>query len=174
MKKLKVCLVVSVLVIIALGVLLFLSMTGKLTKVNCSCADCKADYTLDVSKLESIKKGDYNTLKIIGDEYNVITLSTEGKVLFDYEREITNVNNAIDIVRAPDNFLYILTKDGDIYKYYIGVTNNDGMEATKVDEYKDIKRLVEYSSSRRNAGGCNYIIAIDKDNNYKVLNEFCV
>ena len=94
--------------------------------------------------------------------------------MFDYERKITNINNAVDIARAPDNFLYILTKDGDIYKYYIGITKDDGMDATKEEGFKDIKRIVEYSSSKKKAGGCNYIIAIDKDNNYKVLSEFCV
>ena len=174
MKKFKVLSFILLIISVCLGVLLYLSMTGQLFQVNCSCPDCKADYTLDVSKLEAIKKGDYNTLKIIGDQYNVITLQTNGKVLFDYERGITNVTNAIDIVRAPDNYLYMLTKDGDIYKYYIGVTKDDGMDATKVEGFNNIKRLVEYSSSRKQSGGCNYIIAIDKDDNYKTLSEYCV
>ena len=51
MKKFKVLSFVLIVIVVCLGVLLYLSMTGKLFQVNCSCPDCKVDYTLDKSKL---------------------------------------------------------------------------------------------------------------------------
>ena len=48
------------------------------------------------------------------------------------------------------------------------------LEATKVDSLKNVTKLVEYTTARKNAGGCNYIVAIDQANNYTKLEEFCV
>jgi len=172
MKKSKALIIVLLLVIVVLGVFVILLATGKVCDAKCSCKD-NTEITLDESKLNNIKSSDYNIIKgFYGDKFSIYLLSN-GKVNFDLDRDLTNINNAIDI-ETLDNYLYILTKDGNIYKYYLGVTKEVTLEATKVEEFKDIKKIVSYSTRAKNAGGCNYIIAIDKDNNYKTVAEFCV
>jgi len=175
MKKLKALIVVLLLVVVALGVFVFLLATGKVSfvKTDCSCKESNTEITVDEAKLKAIKSSDYNIIKGFYGENLNINLLSNGKVNFDLDRDITNINNAIDI-ETLDNNLYILTKDGNIYKYYLGVTKEFTLEATKVEEFKDIKKIVSYSTRAKNAGGCNYIIGIDKDNNYKTIVDFCV
>lgn len=159
--------------VIGLGVVVVLFATGVLCCKKTNCA-CKTDaIELDEAKLKEIKDGEFNIIKgFYGDKFS-INLLANGKVNFDLDRELTNITNAIDI-ETLDNYLYILTKDGDVYKYYLGVTKEATLEATKVDGFKDLKKMVSYATRAKNAGGCDYIVAIDKDNNYKTIADFCV
>ena len=179
MKKLKALIVFLLLVIVALGVFAFLLATGKVSFVQTEC-NCKEtvetkveDIKLDVNKLEEINKGDFNVIKQYSSEYDSINLLTNGKVMFGFDRSISNVSNAIDMLLINEN-LYILTSDGDVYKYFTGITNNASLDATKVEELKDIKMIVKYGTRGLESGGCDYIVAIDKDNNYKTIEDFCV
>jgi uncharacterized protein YfkK (UPF0435 family) len=179
MKKLKALIVFLLLVVVALGVFVFLLATGKVGFVQTEC-NCKEtvvtkveDIKLDVNKLEEINKGDFNIIKQYSSEYDSINLLTNGKVMFDFDRSISNVSNAIDMLLINEN-LYILTSDGDVYKYFTGITNNASLDATKVEELKDIKKIVKYATRGQESGGCDYIVAIDKDNNYKTVEDFCI
>ena len=176
MKNLKVLCFVLSLLIIALGVFTILLATGKVSfnKVNCECKTCNEEIKVDVDKLHNIKKGDLNILKSISTKYAYITLTTDGKVVLNNENNLSNITNAVNIELANSGDLYILTSDGNIYKYFTGVTKTASLEATKVEEYKDIKKMITYATHGKQSGGCDYIILIDKDNNYKTLEEFCI
>ena len=174
MKKVKILICVLVLIIIGLGVLVVLFATGKLNCKKCCEDKTTSEVKLDISKLENIGKGDYNILKSVSTQYAPYSLLSNGKVIIGFDRELSNINNAIDIVFDTKDNLYILTKDGNLYKYYTGVTKEATLEATKLDDYKDIKMITEYHTRGKASGGCDFIIAIDKDNNYKTLDAFCV
>ena len=174
MKKLKALIVFLLLVIVALGVFVFLLATGKVSfvKTECNCKE-STEVKLDVSKLEAIKSGEFNILKQVSSKYFPTSLLTNGKVMFGYDRYISNVDNAKDIV-VMNEYLYILTEDGNVYKYFAGITNNTSLEATKIEDLKDIKMMFEYDIRSSDAGGCNYLIVVDKDNNYKQIDELCI
>ena len=173
MKKENIIIIVLSLVIISLVVFVVLLGTGKISFNKCNCSTTNED-TIDVSKLEEIGKGDFNIIKSARTKYFVVNLLSNGKVMFDVDRELTNINNAIDIAYDTEENLYILTKDGSIYKYFGGISRESSLEATKLNDYKDIKKIVEYSTRGKASGGCDYIITIDKNNNYIKLSEFSV
>jgi hypothetical protein len=43
-----------------------------------------------------------------------------------------------------------------------------------MDDYKNIRTLLKYTTRGNNAGGCDYIVVIDKDNKYSKIDDFCV
>ena len=157
---------------VAAVVVIILMVTGVINLCSNACTTPEP-FVVNEAKLKEIKDADYKAIKQIGTHYYSVNLLTNGKVNFDFDREITNVDNAEDIALLNDN-LYILTKDGNVYKYFTGITKELTLEATKVDSLKNVTKLVEYTTARKNAGGCNYIIAIDQDNNYTKLEEFCI
>ena len=172
MKKLVVFLTV---LCVALITCIILMITGV---IKCDCTKKEETTTtkevvLDAKKLAEIKDADYKAIKVESTHMNSYALTVDGKVVIDFDREITNVTDPTDIVLFGDN-LYILTKAGDVYKYFTGVTKKATLDATKVDTVKDVKKLVDYTVRKKNAGGCNYVVAIDKDDKYTQIEEFCV
>ena len=172
MKKSKCIIGILSFIIVGLIVFIVLLCTGV---IKCGKASCCKDneITVNADELAKIKSGDFNIIKSFSVNNMAIVLLTNGKVNIDLDRELTNINNATDI-ELLNNDLYILTKDGNVYKYYLGVTKEATLEATKVDGFKDIKKMVSYATRAKNAGACDYIVAIDKDNNYKTIADFCV
>ena len=141
------------------------------------CRDDNYNEVLDVSKLREISSADYNIIK---DEYNSnysFKLDINGKVNINFDREIENIDNAKDIIffKADDanTPLYILTSDGEVYKYSTSDYENGKYSATKASEYSNIKRMLTYETRRKNAGGCDYIVLVDKDDNYYTLDSVC-
>ena len=157
--------IVSIIVIILMctGVIKICDNNSKTTN----------DITIDSKELSKIKDGDYNYIKSVSTKYGVYFLLSNGKVNIDLDRELSNINNAIDIALL-NNELIILTKDGKVYKYNTGVTNKATLEADLANVEGNVVKLVEYGSRRKNAGGCNYIIGITSDNRYVTLLESCV
>ena len=156
--------VVSIIVIILMctGVIKICDNTSKTTN----------DITVDTKELSKIKDGDYNYIKLVNTKYGTYYLLSNGKVNIDLERELSNINNAIDMALLNDE-LIILTKDGKVYKYYTGITTKATLEADLAN-VENVVKLVEYGSRRKDAGGCNYIIGITSDNSYVTLLESCV
>ena len=166
MKKLVFCLTILCVAAISVIILMFAGV------IPCECNKSN-EVTIDANKLKEINDGDYNATKLEVTQYNSFALLANGKVIIDFDREIKNIDNAVDFALLNNN-LYILTNDGNVYTYYTGVTKEATLEATKVDSVKDIKKLVSYFTRRKNAGGCNYVVAVDKDSNYTKLEEMCV
>jgi hypothetical protein len=173
MKKLKVLSFILIIIVVCLCVFIGLIYTGKIeiNQVTCRC-ECDSNTLLSAGKLEEIKKGDYNILENYATENFSISLLTNGKVVFDLAREIDNVSGATHM-EVLDKNLYILTAKGEVYKYYLGVTKEATLSAEKL-EYTNIQKLVKYSTRKSNAGGCDYIVVVDKEDNYKSIQEFCV
>ena len=92
--------------------------------------------------------------------------------MFDLDRTIDNVEGATAI-EVLDKDLFILTNKGEVYKYYLGVTKEATLSAEKLS-YSNVKKLVKYSTRKTNAGGCDYIVIVDKDDNYKSIQDFCI
>ena len=172
MKKLKVLLFVLIIVVVGMGIFIYMLLADKLPTAVCSCPNCEANTLLSQEKLADIKKSDFNILESYYTQYNSISLLTNGKIVFDLDREINNISNAIHM-EVLDKDLYILTANGEVYKYYLGITKEPNLSAEKLD-YSNITKLVKYSTRKANAGGCDYIVVVDKSDNYKSINEFCV
>ncbi len=167
MKKIICCL--TVLCVAAITVII-LMCTGI---IKCNCTKDTKELKVEESKLTEIKDGDYKATKVESTHMNSYALLLNGKVVIDFEREITNVSNAVDIVLLNE-YLYILTEDGNVYKYFTGITKEAILDATKVDTVKDVKKIVKYTVRKQAAGGCDYVVAIDANNNYTSLEDFCV
>lgn len=69
---------------------------------------------------------------------------------------------------------YILTYNGDVYKYDTSEYENGNYKAIKV--ISNIKQIVLYKKRSNNdsKGGCDYIIGIDNNNSKYILNSVCV
>lgn len=171
MKKLVLFLSLMCLVCIT-AIILMLTGVIKTNISDCSCPDSLIP-TVEESELLKIKSGDYNIIKILNTKNNTINLLTNGKVNFDLDRELSNIENAKDIAML-NNYLYILTKDGDVYKYYLGITKKATLEADKIDDVNNVKSFVNYSSRRSNAGGCDYIVGILGNGKYITIDEMCI
>ncbi|MEE3343894.1 MAG: hypothetical protein VZS44_07390 [Bacilli bacterium] len=134
--------------------------------------------SINVNELTKISKSDYNFLKQEGTSDISFNLSVDGKININFENEITNISNAKDIILfvtpSEDSNLYILTEDGDIYKYNTTSYKSKDYNATKVNEYSNIKRMITYNTRKANAGGCDYIVLIDNNNKYYKLDSSCV
>ena len=134
--------------------------------------------SINVNELTKISKSDYNFLKQEGTSDISFNLSVDGKINISFENEITNISNAKDIILfvtpSEDSNLYILTEDGDIYKYNTTSYKSKDYNATKVNEYSNIKRMITYNTRKAHAGGCDYIVLIDNNNKYYKLDSSCV
>lgn len=168
--------VLFVFIILVLGILCVLLGMGII-----SFKDESNDY-IDFEELNKFGKADYNYIKdIYSGEYKAY-INSNGKVtvVFDIDtiKEITNVSNVKDIVffnePSPSATLYILDNNGDIYKYNMDNTKEEKYEAKKISKYSNIRDIVVYSTRKGNAGGCNYLVSIDKNNKYYKIESFCV
>ena len=173
MKKLKVLSFILIILVVCLGVFIGLIYTGKIEvkKTECNCTS-NTNTLLNEDKLGEIKKSDFNIIDSYYTEYFAINLLSNGKVMFDLDRTIDNVEGATAI-EVLDKDLYILTNKGEVYKYYLGVTKEATLSAEKLS-YSNVKKMVKYSTRKSNAGGCDYIVIIDKDDNYKPIVDFCI
>ena len=172
MKALKGITFVLTITTVASIIVIILMCTGVI-KICDNTSKTTNDITVDTKELSKIKDGDYNYIKSVSTKYGVYFLLSNGKVNIDLDRELSNINNAIDIALLNDE-LIILTKDGKVYKYNTGVTNKATLDADLANVEGNVVKLVEYGSRRKNAGGCNYIIGITSDNRYVTLLESCV
>lgn len=131
---------------------------------------------VDFAKLEEFGKSDYNYIKSVSDmNYNII-INNDGKVVVNFDKTIDNVTKVTDIKLfsndGKDN-LYILDENGDIYKYDMSDLDKDKVAAKKMSKYENISELIVYRTRKKNAGGCDYLIAISNDNEYSEIDSFC-
>lgn len=134
------------------------------------------DLKINIDKLYKIKKSDYNFIKREYIDDKSFNLTTEGKVNISFNNYISNISNAKDIMLYRSHVmsnLYILTEDGNLYKYDTSNTSNN-YSATKVDEYSNIVKIINYHTNKANAGGCSYLVAIDNNDNYYNVESSCV
>ena len=76
---------------------------------------------------------------------------------------------------APYSTLYVLTKDGNLYKYETSEYENGSYTATKLDKYSNIKKIITYQKRSIEAkGGCDYIFVVDNNEKYYELDSFCI
>ena len=76
---------------------------------------------------------------------------------------------------APYSTLYVLTKDGYLYKYETSEYENGSYNATKLDEYSNIKKIITYQKRSTEAkGGCDYIFVVDNNGKHYELDSFCI
>ena len=132
------------------------------------------DSSIDINKLYNIGKSDYNFIKREYTSNSSFNLSTDGKVYIGFDKYMSNISNASDILLDSNlSVLYILTKDGLLYKYD---TNNNGNNytAAKVEGYSNVVKMINYTTNKANGGGCSYLVIIDTKGNYYTLNYQCV
>ena len=129
-------------------------------------------------ELTKISKLDYNFIK---SEYTTdysIGLSIDGKINVNFQNNISNISNAKDIALfstpAPYPTLYIVTTNGDVYKYDFSNYESKNYNATKISEYSNIEKIITYRTRKANAGGCDFIILVDKNNKYYKLDSSCL
>lgn len=111
-----------------------------------------------------------------------IGLTVSGKVMVDFDKEISNVSNVSDIITFSDSdgpgvddstTLYILDSDGYLYSYTTKNYNAGILEADKLEKYSNVKKIFTYSTRGKNTGGCDKLI-IDSNNDYIEFKSFCV
>ena len=129
-------------------------------------------------ELTKISNLDYNFIK---NEYNSdysVGLSIDGTININFENNISNISNAKDIVLfsspAPKPTLYIVLTTGEVYKYDFTNYESKNYNATKINEYSNIEKIFTYRTRKANAGGCDIVILVDKDNKYYNLDSSCV
>lgn len=106
-------------------------------------------------------------------------IQQDNSILINNKNNITNITNAKSIKLfnppAPYSILYILTEDGNIYKYETSEYENKNYNATKINTYNNIKEIITYEKrTSENKGGCDYIIIKDNQDNYYELDSFCI
>ena len=148
---------------------------------NCNCTSyVSQNYgcginEVDFSKLSEISKGDYNYIKGVYNNKYSLNILSDGKIIINFNNYISNVSNAKDIILFGENseLVYILTSDGNVFKYELSNIENNNYEATKLDDYSNIKNITTYMTRRAHAGGCNYVVLINNDDKYYKLDSVC-
>lgn len=132
------------------------------------------DHSININKLYNIGKSYYNFIKREYTGNSSFNLSTDGKVYIGFDKYISNVLNASDILLDSNlSVLYMLTKDGLLYKYDTN-NNSNNYTAAKVEGYSNIVKMINYTTNKANGGGCSYLVVIDTKGNYYSLNSQCV
>ena len=146
--------------------------------VSCNCPEANCDDSVDYDKLAEISKMSYNFVNSAYNNKYSISVLSNGKVLVNFIENISNISDAKDLIlfSGPGNgdIAYILTNDGNVYKYDLANSSNNNFDATKLDEYKNIKQMVRYMTRKAHAGGCDYVVLIDSENKYYSLDSYCV
>ncbi len=183
--------ILLVIIIVLLVVFAILLATGTISFKSNSLSNTTSDNSPDnssckneeieisASELSKIGSSTYNSIK---EQYNSnysFKLDVNGKVIINLTHELSNITNAKDILLytppAPTSFLYVLTKDGDVYKYDISNYDSNNYTAEKLNEYSNIKKMFLYSTSSSAAkGGCSYLVLIDGNEKYYQLDSYCV
>ncbi len=148
---------------------------------NCNCTSYVSQSSgcgvndIDFSKLSEISKGDYNYIKGVYNNTYSLNILSDGKVIINFNNYISNISNAKDIILFGDSSetVYILTIDGNIFKYELSNIKNNNFEAIKLNDYNNIKNMTTYMTRKKNAGGCNYLVLIDNDDKYYKLDSVC-
>lgn len=171
----------ALIVLMATGTVNFKSLNTTTDNQNTSnennANNSNNGFTINVDELNKFGKSDYNIIK---DAYNSdysFKLLTDGRININFENYISNISNAKDIKlfssSSLDSTLYILTSNGDIYKYETSNYKSNNYSATKIDKYSNIKQMITYQTRKEFAGGCDYIILIDNNGKYYELDSFC-
>lgn len=172
-KKLNILIVLLGIVALALVVLLLLVFSGK-ANLKCTANDNDINY----EELAKIADGDYKFVNRDYDNANSVMVLSNGKVFVNFDYYIKNITNAKDVILfsgpTDSSMLYILTLDGNVYKYNLDDANNKKFDATKIDKYTDIKQILRYETRKGNAGGCDHVILVDKNNKYHSIDSYCV
>ena len=112
---------------------------------------------------------------MVGKGYYV-SLDLNGKVsIVKYGDEnstngVLNVENVIDILlfERPafdsEQYLYLLTDNGDVYSYKFGESDNNNYNATKVDNVSNINKMFISRYNKQNAGGSWALFVINGNN----------
>ena len=173
-------------IIIILAILCVLFATNKIN-LNDSVEDSKdteevgnniSDEEIDTKKLYSIGEGEFTFIKRIYYGDNSFGITPDGRVLIGFDNYINGVNKAKDII-IFDNILkgttlYILDYNGQLYQYDLKNIEANIFEVEKNEKYNNVRRIFEYQTLKKNAGGCMRLIIIDNNNNYQEIDSNCV
>lgn len=179
-KRLKILL--GILSILAMGLCCYFVYTVyKLNHVSIKCTKEKeigsTSDMLNINELSKFGTGDLAIIKKEGNSDYTFNLEIDGRININFLDYISNISNAKDIILfsppAPDATLYILTKDGDVYKYNTSNIDSGNLVATKINEYSSIERIINFERRVGNSGGCDYILA-QKNGKYSEIDSFCV
>ena len=138
------------------------------------------DKNLSINKDELSKFGDsdYNIIKDVYNNQYSFKLDVDGKININFENYLSNISNAKDLLLvsppSPYSILYILTTDGDVYKYETSSYESKDYKATKIEQYNNIVQMINYKTRKANAGGCDYVILVDKNGKHFKLDSFCI
>ena len=179
------------LIIVLLITLLILITTGKSnysnkesnnTSKTCDCnsviEQCNSD-KLNYEELAKLGKSSYNYVYGDYDSMHSANILADGKVLIDFNNYIANISDAKDLIMfngptGNPGFVYILATDGNVYKYDLTNVSKSEFNAAKLDDYSNIKNIIRYKTRKANAGGCDYLVIIDSNDKYYVLDSYCV
>ena len=138
-------------------------------------------FQLDIDKLSKYKNydGTYGYFKTIYMELNnepgykaLLTIDGNVKVCYiDNCQTIYNHSNVIDIVQldySEGNIdLFILSNDGQVYKYSLANYNNNNFEVTKLENINQVEKIIEYNYCPKSNAGCSWgLIAITEHGEY--------
>jgi len=130
---------------------------------------------IDVNELSKFGQLDYNIIKMESNSKYSFSLCVDGKVVVNFDKYISNVSNIKDIkLFDVTNMLYIVTTNGDVYKYNLNNYDLGNYVAEKMSEYSNIDTIMTYKTRQKNAGGCDYIILIDNNGKHYKIDSFCV
>ena len=185
---------ILIIIIVALLILITLVVTGTINlkttpKVNEECSQINKEENqnsneegktsgdaINYDKLMNFGKSDHNIIEMEATTEYSVNLETDGRININFINYISNITNAksIKLFNSPLNYmLYILTKDGYIYKYDLSNYESGDYNAIKVDKYSNINKMIIYKTRKNNAGGCDYIILFDNNDEYYELDSSC-
>lgn len=185
---------ILIIIIVALLILITLVVTGTVnlkttSKVNEECSQINKEENqnsdeegktggdaINYDKIMNFGKSDHNIIEMEATTEYSVNLETDGRININFINYISNITNAksIKLFNSPLNYmLYILTKDGYIYKYDLSNYESGDYNAIKVDKYSNINKMIMYKTRKNNAGGCDYIILIDNNDEYYELDSSC-
>lgn len=106
-------------------------------------------------------------------------ISDNGKISINGNKNIENISAAKSIKLfsppSPNSILYILTKEGYLYKYETSEYEKGNYTATKLDEYSNITEIITYQKRTTSQnGGCDYIFIRDNSGKQYELDSFCI
>ena len=106
-------------------------------------------------------------------------ITDNGKISINNSKSIDNIINAKSIKLfsppAPYSILYIITKDGNLYKYETSEYEKGNYTAKKMDNYNNVKKILTYQKrSTEPKGGCDYIFVTDNKGKHYELDSFCI
>ena len=137
------------------------------------------DEIIVIDDLSKYGEADYTIIKEDKNTDYSFKINSDGNIIINGKNKISNISNAKSIKLfsppSPKSILYILTEDGDIYKYDTNNYESNNYTAIKMEKYSNIKQIITYKKRSSEAnGGCDYIVVVDNNEKYYELNSFCV